>query len=238
MSDLRRFFVVDISEEITVTGEEFKHAVSVLRVKVGERIIFCNNTQNEYIAEITSIGKKEFTAKVVESRKNDSETTSEVTLIFGYLKGDKNELIVQKAVELGVKNIVAFSSEFSSAFVNENKLERLNRVSLEASKQCGRSVYPKVSYAPDFESALNYGINSQNKIFACEFASESNIRLEEIKGSTAIVIGSEGGFSHAEKALADEKGYSTLYLGKRILRAETACIATCALVMRALGELG
>ena len=238
MSDFRRFFVQEIADTVTVTGEEFKHAVSVLRIKLGEKVIICNDTQNEYIAEITSIGKKEFTATVIENRKNESEPSSEVTLIFGYLKGDKNELIVQKAVELGVSKIVAFSSQYSSAFVNENKLERLNRVSLEACKQCGRSVYPKVVYAPDFESALNAGINSKNKIFACEFASESNLRLEEIKGSTAIVIGSEGGFSHAEKALADQKGYSTLYLGKRILRAETACIATTALVMRFLGELG
>ncbi len=238
MSDYRRFFVKEITDTITVTGEEFKHAVSVLRIKVGEKVIFCNDTKNEYLAQITAIGKKDFTASVVEVRENQSEPNSEVALIFGYLKGDKNELIVQKAVELGVNKIVAFSSEYSSGFVNENKLERLNRVSLEASKQCGRSVYPKVVYAPDFESALNAGSNYKNKIFACEFASESNIKLEEIKGSTAIVIGSEGGFSQEEKLLADKLGYSTLYLGKRILRAETACIATCALVMRALGELG
>ena len=238
MSDLRRFFIDEITDQITVTGEEFKHAVSVLRIKVGERVIFCNNTQNEYIAEITSIGKKEFTANVVETRINESETNSEVALIFGYLKGDKNELVVQKAVELGVKKIIAFSSEYSSAYVNENKMERLNRVSLEASKQCGRSVYPEVLYAPCFADALSMGKDYDNKIFACEFASESNIRLEDIKGSSAIVIGSEGGFSKEEKALADNMGYSTLYLGKRILRAETACITVTALVMRALGELG
>lgn len=92
----------------------------------------------------------------------------------GYLKNaDKNEFIVQKAVELGVKKLIAFSSEFSSAYMNENKLERLNKVSREAAKQCLRSVAPEVAYCGDLKSALSAVKEYKNKLFACEFAAES-----------------------------------------------------------------
>ena len=162
-----------------------------------------------------------------------------VALVFGYLKNaDKNEFIVQKAVELGVSEIIAFSSEYSSAYMNENKLERLNKVSKEAAKQCMRSIAPKVEYATTLCDALERVGNYQNKLFACEFASKSQADVSSMFGSTAIVIGSEGGFSRAEEELANEKGFSSVTLGKRILRAETAAIALTSVVMFSLGELG
>ena len=159
--------------------------------------------------------------------------------MFGYLKNaDKNEFIVQKAVELGVKKIVAFSSEYSSAYMNENKLERLNKVSREAAKQCLRSVAPRVIYCGDFQSALKEADGYENKLFACEFAKDSEAELSTLKGSCALIVGSEGGFSEKEAALAKENGFSSITLGKRILRAETAAVALTAVVMFSLGELG
>ncbi len=238
MADLRRFFVNGISAEIVVDGEEFRHAVNVLRIREGEDIIVCDNTGAEYLSRIKKINKKDFVIEILEKREGDSEAKYPVTLITGYLKGDKTELIVQKAVELGIKEIVVFSSEFSSAYMNENKLARLNKVSVEAAKQCGRSYAPKVVYAPTFKEALKYGENLENKLFACEFADKNQADFSSIKGSTAIVVGSEGGFSKEEASLAFSLGYTTVYLGKRILRAETASIVLCGLVMHALGELG
>lgn len=237
MAGYRRFFVDEISENLIIEGEEFRHAVSVLRIKEGEKIIVCDNSGWEYIAEINKINKKDFTASVLEKQLSESETKNHVTLIAGYLKGDKTELIVQKAVELGVKKIVVFSSEYSSAYMNDNKLSRLNKVSVESAKQCGRSIAPEVIYAKDFKTALEMGDGAQNKFFACEFAKENKANLKNVQGSCAIVVGSEGGFSKEESELAFEKGYQTVFLGKRILRAETACIVLTGIVMSALGEL-
>lgn len=237
MSDLRRFFVSEISDELIIDGEEFRHAVSVLRIKENEQIIVCDNSGYEYIGTVTAINKKEMTVSVTEKRESDTEAKACVTLIAGYLKGDKTELVVQKAVELGVKKIVVFDSEFSSAYINDNKLSRLNRVSVEAAKQCGRAIAPPVSYAESFEKALVAGEDCDNKLFACEFATQNEVDFASLKGDTAIVVGSEGGFSVAESELAKEKGYKTLYLGKRILRAETASIALCGIIMHRLGEL-
>ncbi len=236
MSDLRRFFVSKITEPLIIDGEEFRHAVSVLRIRENDRIIVCDNSGYEYIGTVTSVNKKEMEISINEKRMSDTETKATVTLIAGYLKGDKTEFVVQKATELGVKKIVIFDSEFSSAYINDNKLSRLKKVAVEAAKQCGRSVFPQVTYAENFEKALNAGVNAKNKLFACEFAKENEVEILNLEGDTAIVVGSEGGFSLDESKLAKEKGYKTVFLGKRILRAETASIALCSIIIYSLGE--
>ena len=237
MSDLRRFFVNQISSPLIIDGEEFRHAVNVLRLKEGDEIIVCDNSGYEYISAVRKINKKDLELEVVDKRLNDTEPNTEVTLIAGYLKGDKTELVVQKAVELGVKNIVIFNSKYCASYMNDNKLSRLNKVSIESAKQCGRAIYPTVVYCDDFKSALELGAKSKNKLFACEFAEKNDVDFNALNGSTSVVVGSEGGFSKEEYELALEMGYQTLFLGKRILRAETAGISLTAILMHRLGEL-
>lgn len=238
MSEPRRFFVGEVLPVTEITGDEFKHAVQVLRVSVGESVLLSDNTGYEYAGRISAVGKKSFTVEVEDKRFGDKDAKTPVTLICGYLKGDKTEYVVQKAVELGVSKIVVFSSEYSSAYMNENKLDRLRRVAVEAAKQCGRATYPEVLYEDNFASAIAHGSGAENKIFACEFAGADSVDFTSVSGSTVIVIGSEGGFSRKEAEIAAEAGYKTLWLGKRILRADTAGIVVTGLVMRALGELG
>ncbi len=237
MSDLRRFFVKQITSPLFIEGEEFYHAVNVLRIKENEKIIVCDNSGYEYISKVDKISKKDLTVSVLEKRLSDSEAEEDVMLLCGYLKGDKTELVVQKAVELGVKKIVVFNSKYVSSYMSDNKLARLVKVSMESAKQCGRAVVPTVEYADGFEKALNMGNAYKNKLFACEFASNSEVDISSLQGSTAIVVGSEGGFSKEESELASSLGYKTVFLGKRILRAETASIAIVSIIMNSLGEL-
>lgn len=237
MGSLRRFFVEKIENPLIIEGEEFRHAVNVLRIKEGEEIIVCDGSGLEYLSKVDKINKKDLSVEIISSSESDVEAKTDVTLIAGYLKGDKTELVVQKAVELGAKKIIVFNSEYCSSYMNENKLSRLNKVSVEAAKQCGRAIAPKVVYEDTFEGALKGGENADNKLFACEFATSSEVDFNVLKGSTAIVVGSEGGFSKEESEIATEMGYKTVYLGKRILRAETASIALLGIIMNALGEL-
>ena len=147
MSGARRFFVEKAEEETLLEGEEFEHAKNVLRLGVGEEIILLDNSGKEYSAVIAEVGKRAMKLHILRVNEGDREAATEVALLFGYLKNaDKNEFIVQKAVELGVRKLVAFSSEYSSSYMNANKLERLNKVSREAAKQCLRSVAPAVEY--------------------------------------------------------------------------------------------
>ena len=238
MSALKRFFVEKIEEMTELSGEEFEHAKNVLRIGAGDEVILLDNSGKEYTAVVAQVEKKRMLLNVVREEIGEREANADVCLLFGYLKNaDKNEFIVQKAVELGVKHIGVFSSAFSSAYMNANKLERLNKVSKEVAKQCLRSVAPQVTYYDGLEKALTAATTYENKIFACEFATESKGDLEKLSGSTAIVIGSEGGFSRAEEEMANALGYASVTLGKRILRAETAAVALTGVVMFALGEL-
>lgn len=239
MSEPRRFFVDHVEEETLLSGEEFEHAKNVLRLAVGDEVVLLDNSGKEYTAVIAECGKRFMKLHVIRENDGDREAATDVMLLFGYLKNaDKNEFVVQKAAELGVKKIAAFSSEYSSAYMNANKLERLNRVSREAAKQCLRSVAPEVVYFDTLEGALAAARGYKNKLFACEFAERSEADPAALSGSTALVIGSEGGFSRDEEALARECGFSPVTLGRRILRAETAAVALTSIVMFSLGELG
>ena len=242
MSGVRRFFIDGINypdvAEVVLEGEEFVHAKTVLRVAVGDEIVLLDNSGSEYPAIVTEVGKRSLSAHITGANAGGREPVTPVYLLAGALKGDKTELVVQKAVELGVSKIGIFGSRYCSAYINQNKLERLNRVSREAAKQCLRAVAPEVCYFADFESALSSAAECKNRLFACEFAASSDCSLENLSGQTAVVIGSEGGFSEEEYAIAVEKyAFSTLSLGRRILRAETAAIAALSIVMYSLGEL-
>ena len=163
MSSLRRFFVSKVNNPLIIDGEEFNHAVNVLRIKELENVIVCDNTGIEYTCKVEKINKKNMQLSVLSSVLSNTETKEEVTLLAGYLKGDKTELVVQKAVELGVKKIIIFNSEYSSAYMSENKLARLNKVSVESAKQCGRAIAPKVEYFDKFEDALKSAGDCKNK---------------------------------------------------------------------------
>ena len=239
MSALKRFFVENIQDVTSLEGEEFEHAKNVLRIGVGAEVVLLDNSGAEYTAVVAAVEKKRMLLNIVRKEIGEREAETDVCLLFGYLKNaDKNEFIVQKAVELGVREIGVFSSEFSSAYMNENKLERLNKVSREAAKQCLRATAPTVRYFPSLNAALSSASGYQNKLFACEFATKSELSLSSLAGSTALVVGSEGGFSREEAELAKENGFALISLGKRILRAETAAIALTAVTAFHLGELG
>lgn len=242
MSGRRRFFVGEISyperSEVTLEGDEFVHAKVVQRVEVGTEIVLLDGSGKEYTAIVSNIEKRRLTAHVTGAAVGDKEPKADIYLLFGALKGDKTELVVQKAVELGAAQIGVFASSYCTAAVGDGKLERLNKIAREAAKQCMRSRAPKVCLFSSLSDALKSAEGFQNKFFACEFASQSDADLMQICGSAALVIGSEGGFSEEEAALSKTFGFSQISLGKRILRAETAAIALMALAARALGELG
>lgn len=242
MSTPKRFFTDKIDypthSEVLIEGEEFVHAKTVLRVTEGTEITLLDNTGNEYSAIVTKVEKHALSAHITGANVGEREAKTPIYLLVGALKGDKTEFVVQKACELGVAKIGIFASKYCSAYMNDNKIERLNKVAREATKQCLRSVAPSVVYFDNFESAMQSAKDYENKLFFCEFAHESERSLRDICGSTALVVGSEGGFADEEYEYARAKcGFAGITLGKRILRAETAAISACALVAFALGEL-
>lgn len=227
-----------------MTGEELEHAKTVLRLAVGDEAILLDGDGTEYTAIVAATDKKSMTFHVLSAKTSDKEAKTEIALYFGFLKNaDKNEFAVQKAVELGVKKIALFSSEYSSAYISENKVERLKKVAKEAAKQCMRACIPEIAVFSTFEEAVDDAKEYDKKLFACEFATKSDkplqtLNAENAKGGVAIFIGSEGGFSQKEANYAKENGCTAITLGKRILRAETAAVALTAIVAFLTGEMG
>lgn len=242
MSAPHRFFVEKINypaeENVLIDGDEFVHARSVLRVVVGSEITLLDNSGNEYCAIVDKVEKTRLSAHIAGVNKGEREALTPIYLLCGALKGDKTELVVQKATELGAAKIGIFNSRYCSAYMNANKIERLKKVAKEAAKQCMRSIAPDVEYFDNFEDALRSADGFENKLFFCEFAISSDRDISVLSGSTALIVGSEGGFTQEEFELAKDKySFSGITLGKRILRAETAAVAACALAAFALGEL-
>lgn len=240
MSVPKRFFCENIDypkvTEAVLEGDEFTHAKTVLRVEEGSEIVLLDGRGGEFPAIVAKMEKHRLTVHITGAIADNREPKAKIYLLCGALKGDKTELVVQKATELGVSRIGVFASEYCSAYMNENKIERLRKVAREAAKQCLRACAPDVEYFADFRSALNSADGYENKLFACEFITEGG-DVSQIRGSTALVVGSEGGFSEREYDLATELGYTGITLGRRILRAETAAIALTSLAAFALGEL-
>ncbi len=238
MAAPKRFFAQNISEEMTLSEEEGRHAKNVLRLAEGDEVTLFDGSGKEYSAVVTRADRQGITVHVVRENVSDREPRTWVFLLIGALKGDKTELVVQKATELGVSRIGVFSSRYCSAYMNENKLERLNRVAREAAKQCLRASVPRVEYYETLEEALRAGSECVTRLFACEFLDETKKDLIDTGATVCAVVGSEGGFAEEEYALAQRLGYCGVSLGKRILRAETAAIALLSVVMHEAGELG
>ncbi|MDE7452780.1 MAG: 16S rRNA (uracil(1498)-N(3))-methyltransferase, partial [Clostridia bacterium] len=187
MSGRKRFFIEKLNgeTEVELAGEEFIHAKTVQRVEEGTEITLLDGSGKEYTAIVAKVGKHSLTAHITGESVGDKEPKTFIYLLCGALKGDKTELVVQKATELGVGKIGVFSSEYCAAFMNANKMERLNKVAREAAKQCMRSRAPEVVYFDNFKDALESAKDIDNKIFACEFAEKSDCDISTIKGGTA-----------------------------------------------------
>ena len=238
MAAPKRFFVEQIADDMTLSAEESRHVKNVLRLTEGDEVTLFDGSGREYSAVVDHVARDAVHVHVVREAVSDREPGIRVTLLVGALKGDKTELVVQKATELGVSRIGVFSSRYCSAYMNENKLERLNRVAREAAKQCLRASVPRVEYYETLEEALQAGTECATRLFACEFIAESEKDVIDTGASVCAVVGSEGGFAEEEYALAQRLGYCGVSLGKRILRAETAAIALVTVIMHEAGELG
>ena len=245
-----RFFVQPEQlkqEEIRITGEDYNHMHNVLRMKSGETVLLSDESDKEYVCEIVRYNAEEAYAvlKITDILGNARELPAKITLFQGYPKGDKMETIVQKAVELGVSEIVPVMMKRSIVKLDEKKagkkVERLNAVALSAAKQSKRGIIPTVSPVMSMKEAVAYASGMDYILLPYEHAEgmeQSRRRLEAAKGKEriAVFIGPEGGFDEQEVDLVMEIGGVTLSLGHRILRTETAGMTILSLLMFLLDQ--
>jgi len=243
----RKFYIkqdksFEFEQTIEIDGEEYNHIVNVLRYREGDEICVIDGSGTDYVCKITKIEKKKLFLKIVEMKDNNSETNSNITVFQALVKGDKFELIIQKLTELGVKSFVPFESEFCQVKKNTTRLDRLDKISIEALKQSGRSKKVEICDVIGFDEMIDKLKSFDKVIFAYE-NSKTNLTKEDLKSNSkplkdvAIIVGSEGGFSQKEnEKIISQKNVKQISLGNRILRAETACISLTSVVMFLLDE--
>lgn len=240
---MHRFFVdncSDIKDNIIIDGSDVNHIKNVLRLRCGEHILVSNGNGMDYECSIVEIDTDTVTAKVLDVFKNAAELPVNITLFQGMPKQDKLELIIQKSVELGVREIVPVITKRSVVKIDEKKagkkIERYNSIAESAGKQSGRGIIPEVKEFMTFKQAIEYAKTLEMNIIPYEEAEGMAYSREVIKDiknhkSLGIFIGPEGGFAKEEVELAMSMGAKCITLGNRILRTETAGLAVLSIIM-------
>lgn len=215
---------------VTITGEDAFHIARSLRMAVGDEITVCDMAMREHSCRLVKIRDDECYAEIISTREGKTESPVDISLFMAYPKGDKLQVVIQKAVELGASRIIPFESSRCIKRPNPEKAEkqnvRLSRIAEEAAKQCGRSSLPKVFLPTSYKEALKEAKKSELPIFCYEGDGTKSLKkvLNESKNvkSISLIVGSEGGFSREEASMAAEAGLIPVNLGPRILRCETA----------------
>lgn len=240
-----RFFVdEEICSSYTLRGEDAKHLIKSLRIKIGEQIEIVDVSGFVHLCEIIGLSDIEADLKVISSDKCLSEPSINVHLFQCLPKSDKLEFIIQKTVELGVGEITpvlssrCISRPDKKSF--DGKLQRLNKISKEASQQSQRGKIPFVNSFITFQELLKTISNFDTVIvfYECADMPLKDILRRSKNENIAVIIGPEGGFDIKEIDALKEKGVWVASLGKRILRCETAPICALSAIMYETENLG
>lgn len=243
---MRRFFISSsLTDEMVITGDDVHHISKVLRMKTGDKCIVVAPDGTTGLAAISDIMSKQINLSLINIIDDNKEPAVRVILVQGLPKSDKMDYIVQKAVELGVHQIIPMIAERSVVQYNAQKkiarVERWQKIAAEASKQCRRSKIPEVTGIQTLRDILPQFDDKTELILLYE--GKTSVRLHDVliasrSDTIAIIVGPEGGFSEEEVALAAAHNAAIVTMGPRILRTETAAVASMAVIMYACGDLG
>lgn len=245
---MSKFFVRDEqidNDIIKIQGPDVNHIKNVLRQKVGDEIIICNSDkENTYLCDITKMEKEIIECKIVRGLE-DFKSNIKVTIVQGLPKKDKMDLVIQKSVELGCYDIQPVDMERCIVKYEEKdkrkKLERWQKISEVAAKQCDRNFIPKVNNIMTLKNICNLLPEYDIVILAYEKEEKTKLkevlkRIKEKYGENeikiAVIIGPEGGISPKEVEMIKENdNVITVTLGKRILRTETVALNVLSIIM-------
>ncbi len=246
---MHRFYVTPTQitgNTIVIKGSDVNHIKNVLRRKPGDEIIICNGQGKDCYCIINKVSEGEITVEIQSEKDTGTELKTRITLYQGLPKKDKMELIIQKAVELGVYDIVPVMTKRAVVKLEdkkkeEKKLERWQAIAEEAAKQSGRGIIPVVRPVQSFKEAVTNAKELGQGIIPYENATgmqNTKHRLDSLKNreSIGVFIGPEGGFEEAEIELAMSADIHPITLGKRILRTETAGLAVLSMLVLTLED--
>lgn len=245
---MQRFFVepYQVQEEehrITLTGPDLNHMKNVLRMRIGEDVWISDGSEKEYHCTIEEFQEDSAVLHILDAQESQYELPSRIYLFQGLPKGDKMELIIQKAVELGAYAVVPVETRRCVVKLDakkaQKKVSRWQQISESAAKQSKRMLIPEVKNVMNWKEALAFAKGLDVVLIPYELAKgmkETREILSAIQPgqSVGIFIGPEGGFEEEEVRDAMEAGGKPVTLGKRILRTETAGMTMLSILMYTL----
>ncbi len=232
---MQRYFAQVSQGTVTLSPEDAFHAITVMRMHPGERLEAVDQGQ-VHLAEVVTL--KPLTIRVVKTLHDNRELPVQVTLFYALAKGEKTDWVVQKATELGVTRIIGLISERTIVRVSpeesSKKIQRYSKIIKEAAEQSLRNVLPTFEAIVPFKDIQKYHFDSMAIAYEGEALKGTDIpswlAQAPTHSSVGIIIGAEGGFSPSEVLLANQAGYVSVSLGRRILRSETAALYALSLI--------
>jgi len=243
MSNLRFYSPenLQLGATIKLSDNAATHATRVLRLNIGDTLSLFNGDGFDYGCELISVKKSEVLAKVKSSKVVESEANLQITLLQGISSGDRMDIALQKAVELGVFRVIPIKTERSVVKLDEEKakkrVEHWQNVVISACEQSGRAAVPQVE--PPISLALWLASNPKDNCTRITLDPAATLRLKDLskpKDNIELLIGAEGGLTAEELGLAKQHGFVGAQLGPRILRTETAPLAAIAAMQTLWGD--
>ena len=249
---MHRFYVPDIDatdRSISLEGVVARQLKTVLRADTGDHIRVFDGSGSEWELEIDHVGRNEVSTTLVSAIKPVSEPSAKVTMLLGHARPDRIELAIQKCTELGAVRFVPVLSERvqggNTGSPSEKRLERWQRIAIEAAEQSGRATVPVVEQPTSIMDAISDVIAEQPLLCMWEELAEDSQSLSSAlksldadQSNLAALIGPPGGFSEEEATLIRNAGAKLVTLGARVLRSETAAITVMSAILYELGDLG
>lgn len=243
---MHRFFIPKpFKQEMQITGRDAHHIIDVLRMSPGDRLQVVADDGISFVGEITAINTNAVTVVAREILRETHEPDVQISLLQGLAKGEKMELIIQKAVEIGISDVFPVAMDHSVVVLDnskaEKKTQRWQKIAEAAAKQSKRDVIPAVQEVMTLTKVLQ---TKKWDLLLIAYESENRISLKEVLQAhrnakrIGVIIGPEGGLSNEEVKLAQEEGGIAVSLGRRILRTETAGLVAAAAILYETDNLG
>jgi 16S rRNA (uracil1498-N3)-methyltransferase len=227
--------------ELVLPDAASNHLLRVLRLRPGAPLTLFNGRGGEYPAELLGNSGRGALVRVIEHRAIERESPLRLTLLQGVSRGERMDLVIQKATELGVTHIVPVRTEFCVVKLDQQQAGRRHdhwqAIVISACEQSGRNRVPQLAPVVDLDVALQGAGNEELKLLLSPEASVSLASVAQSLSAASLLIGPEGGLSDNEEQLATRRGFIACRLGPRVLRTETAPLAALAVLQALAGDL-
>lgn len=243
MANLRFFTdaTLSLNASVKLSDSAATHATKALRLNVGDHLIVFNGDGFDYACSLTSVTKSAVTATITHAKKINNESPLRITLLQAISSGERMDFTIQKAVELGVKQIQPISSQRSVVKLsNERAVKRLEHwqnIAISACEQSGRASIPQVGAPIPLEKWLSQNLDhTGSRILLNPIGAKRLAEMQKPTSDIQLLIGAEGGLSQDEIQLAISHGFESAVLGPRILRTETAALAAISVMQTLWGD--